>query len=179
MRSFNLLWRLMSHGTRLGEVSMNDSVQMTSPRARSRRSTRLKRVKISRQGNPCFTSYELDQPLGESNTYFVFEWRNGEVLPRGLFSDSQENLPVEPFMLTLAEKLYEVEDVIKHRHPELGNGIKMNAYQVSVVKTNQRRDEDIEADILDIIAAAFGTSASSLKVTLENNHSQSRYANNA
>lgn len=179
MMSFNLLWKLMFQSASLGGMSLDRSTQTPASKKRCKqRSTQLRRVTVFRPGNPCFTSYELDQPLGESSTYFVFKWHEGEVLPRGLYHADEDGLPVEPFMLALAEKLYEVEGVARHRHPSLGDGVKMTAYQVSVVKTTERSDEDIEAEILEVIAAAFGTSASSLKVTVENDHSKFRYANN-
>ena len=97
---------------------------------------------------------------------FAFRWRDGEVIPDAVFSADKMNLPVEPFMLSLAENLYKIPGVAKGHDAVAGGDIKMTPHQIIVSKTTVRTDEAVEADVLRVITAAFGTNVSAIKTVV-------------
>ena len=138
---------------------------MTRP-AKPRVSPRL-HIEIKRFGNPRITAYQLDRPLGDTVTPTKYSYDGESATPHRVFiTEYNTELPVEPFMLVMAERLYKIPGIVRSRTPD-DCGVKMANQLITIVNDRSRTDEAIEADIVAAITEVFGFKLHEVEVSYD------------
>ena len=137
--------RLSSFAWRLVSLLARPSRPRVSPRLR---------IEIRRFDSPRVTAYQLDRPLGDTVIPTKYSYDGESATPHRVFiTEYNTELPVEPFMLVMAERLYKIPGIVRSRTPD-DCGVKMANQLITVVNDRSRSDEAIEADIVKDFAAA-------------------------
>lgn len=126
----------------------------------------LMRIVIERHPNPNCTTYHLNRRLSESPSGIAFEYNGGNVRPGGLLSSTREELPVEPFVQSVAERIYAVSGVTDDVMVG-GSGVRVGAYEIRVGKGRAFSDIEIETGVIAAIADSFGLNVEDIDVTVQ------------
>lgn len=122
-------------------------------------------IVIERHPNPIVTTYHLDVRLSESGFRFNFDHKNGVVRPESLFSSERDELPVDPFVQSLAERIYAIPGVTGDNMT--GNGVTVSSYEIRVCKGKAFNDNVIEAGVIAAIAQTFDVLLKDISITID------------
>lgn len=124
------------------------------------------RIVIERHPNVDVTTYHLDRQLTESRRSLSFELDAGTVKMGRLFASlSGEEQNVEPFALSIAEKIYAIPGIANGL---LGSGVSIDQYKVQVTKGRAFSDDEIEQQVLSVFVNMFGlTDLNEVDVTVD------------